>query len=502
MKVLLGPAARGHGRPRRPAIAVLVAALAFSAVGAAAPTGPSAAPPAGPDNLDRLQSAVLLGRPNGGKTHFGRNMSWGAGAQRQTECHDVRPICVHWTPSGQHAPPDVDDDNNDVPDQVDRTLSAVAASWETIVGKLGFRRPLSDEHSPVNGGDDRFDVYLADTGSIGLGGYTSSDDPHLADGAKYRYRDVSAFVVLDNDFRAGQFGTGTAFDNLRVTAAHEFFHAVQLAYDFREDIWMKEGTAVWAEDEVFDSINLNRAFLQHSSLAAPATPLDFGRQSHQYGSWLFFRYLSERFGPKFIARVWRLADDSPDQVSGKELRTYSMAAVKRALRSQKRDFGNVFADFIRVNLRPARFYEEGSNYPVPFSPKVPLNAKGDDTKWLGIVLDHLSAAYVTFYPGPNAPPGRRLSVRIDGPPRGSGTEARVVVRLSDGKSKPHSVKLNKRGNGEIRVNFGRAEVTGVDVALINASARYHGCFKSDTSLSCRGRATDDDRHYNVRARVL
>jgi hypothetical protein len=78
----------------------------------------------------------------------------------------------------------------------------------------------------------------------------------------------------------------------------------------------------------------------------------------------------------------------------------------------------------------------------------------------------------------------------------------VVVRYKDGRANASKVRLNKRGNGEIRVNFGRVEVASVDVAMINASTRYTGCFKKNTSYSCRGSARDNDRGYKVRARVL
>ncbi len=128
---------------------------------------------------------------------------------------------------------------------------------------------------------------------------------------------------------------------------------------------MSEGTAAWVEDEVFPGLNLNRFYLQNSPLSAPLTPLDFGRQGHQYGSWIFFRYLSERFGRGIVARIWRLADDSQQQISAKETETYSMRAVRRAIAREDRDFQRVFADFVRVNLNPAKGYREGSTYPVP-----------------------------------------------------------------------------------------------------------------------------------------
>jgi hypothetical protein len=265
---------------------------------------------------------------------------------------------------------------------------------------------------------------------------------------------------------------------------------------------MTEGTAAWVEDEVFPDANLNRRYLQHSPLSAPLTPLDFSRQGHQYGSWIFFRYLSERFGRGIVAKIWRLADDSAQQISAKELETYSMRAVRRAIAREGRDFQKVFADFARVNLRPAKGYREGAAYPVPFSPRLALGARGEDTGWLGTQVDHLASQYVTFVPADDAPPNRRLLVRVDGPPRSFAPAARVVVRFDSGRSKVVNVRLSKNGNGDVRVPFGRASVASVDVALVNASTRYEGCFKRGTPYSCRGVPRDDDRIYNVRARVL
>ncbi|MCZ3388509.1 MAG: DUF6055 domain-containing protein [Actinomycetia bacterium] len=495
----LQPSRVGARSRRLAAVSVAAAALLTGSLGAALPATTSTQSPI----TDRLAAPVLLARPTGAKVEFGRNMSWGTGeAVESPACHLTRPLCVHWTDSGDHAVPDADSDSDGIPDQVEQTLSAVSTSWATIVGKLGFRTPLPDGRSPANGGDNRFDVYLADTGSAGLAGYTSSDDPHLAKGSRYAYRDMSSFIVLDNDFRAGQFPAATPGDHLKVSAAHELFHAVQFAYDYREDTWMSEGTAAWVEDEVFTAVNLNRSYLQHSALSAPATPLDFGRQGHQYGSWLFFRYLSERFGKDFVATIWRLADDSPKQISRNDDDTYSMRAIRRAIARQGADFSKVFADFVTVNLKPSKGYREGAAYPVPYSPRLALGASSDDTGWLGTPIDHLAAAYVTYVPADSAPPGRRLQIRIDGPPRGFAPSAHVVVRFDSGRSKAVNVKLSKQGNGQVRVAFGRGKVTTVDVALINTSTRYDGCMKRSTSFACRGVPQDDDRLFKVRASVL
>ena len=75
----------------------------------------------------------------------------------------------------------------------------------------------------------------------------ATDDPHANDDG-YRYRDYSAYVVVDDDFSTAQLGASGGLGGLRATAAHEFFHAVQYAYDSSEDAWLTEGTAVWMED--------------------------------------------------------------------------------------------------------------------------------------------------------------------------------------------------------------------------------------------------------------
>ena len=490
---------------------IITAALAVSLIGQGSPASSTVVQPG--DTLESVSAAgshrlptgdaVFLARPSGGQTTLGRNIKWGSDAgSKRKECHQTRPICVHWATSGVDAPPATDTDTDTVPDRVEQVLAAAGASWTRIVNQLGFKAPRSDATSRNKGGSDDLDIYLADTGARDLSGYTSSDDPRLSDASTYKYRDVSAFIVVDNDFTNEQFPQGTPLGNLQATVAHEFFHAVQLAYDYREDPWLAEGSATWAEDTVFDDVNLNRVYLQHSQLADPLTPLDFGRARHQYGAWLFLRYLAERFGPQFIARVWRFADDSAAQVSAKELKTYSTAAVSKALAREGRSMRSVYADFVRVNLHPGRYYEEGASYFSPYVPRWTLNRRGDDTGWAGLTLDHLSSFYVAFTPGANAPPGRRLSVRIDGPAKWAGPEARVVVRYKSGKLSTLKVRLNRRGNGEVRVNFARNEVAAVEVALINASTRYRDCFSRGTTLSCRGVSKDDNRSYKVRARVL
>ncbi len=101
--------------------------------------------------------------------------------------------------------------------------------------------------------------------------------------------------MLDNDY-ARQFPTDTPLENLRVTAAHEYFHAVQFAYDAFEDAWFMEATATWAEDELYTDINDNLQYLRTDRSAGRASRwTSSSRRQHHYGAWIFFRYLTEQF---------------------------------------------------------------------------------------------------------------------------------------------------------------------------------------------------------------
>ena len=94
----------------------------------------------------------------------------------------------------------------------------------------------------------------------------------------------SAYCVVDNNFTAAQFfqGTYAPLENLQVTAAHEFFHAVQFAYDAVDDQWFMESTATWMEDEIYDDVNDNlRVPAPTARCGKPLVPARQGRDERR-----------------------------------------------------------------------------------------------------------------------------------------------------------------------------------------------------------------------------
>ena len=85
-----------------------------------------------------------------------------------------------------------------------------------------------------------------------------------------------------------------------------------------------ETTATWMEERVFDAVDDNRRYLRLGQLGFPKRPVDifedFG--GAQYGNWVFFEYLSHRFGNAYVsaalAYAWHQASTSRTITVGPE----------------------------------------------------------------------------------------------------------------------------------------------------------------------------------------
>jgi hypothetical protein len=405
-------------------------------------------------------------------------------------------VCIHWVNSTADAPPPTDADANGLPDQVDLTARILEEVWQKEVVEYGYRPPKPDLTSPNHGPDERIDVYIADVGADGLYGYCTTDDPAAGRSPDGPW-DVSAFCVLDNDYAPAQFPTGSNGERaLAVTAAHEFFHAIQFAYDFLEDLWLIEGTAVWMEDEVYDDIDDNYQYLEKSALRRPDVPLDlavsdFSRPEagYQYGAFLFFRFLSESTGgPGVIRRIWEFADGSP---AGPD--QYSWRAIDSALRERGTSMRSAFARFGAVN-------EEGTNYPVPpiarkrtLSPRRPSALET-------VRLDHLTTWYGVLRPGAGVPANARLRIALDLPRRPRGPEATLILVPREGAPQLIPLALDAHGDATRVVRFAPSQVKAVHLVLSNASGRFR-CWHR-LPFTCSGVNLDDGQAYHYAARLL
>lgn len=408
-------------------------------------------------------------------------------------------VCITWVEGTSDSPPSSDVDADGIPDQVELTATTFQDVWNHEVGVLGYRSPKPDSAGP----DTRLDVYLSDVGAIGAYGFCLPEP--TVDQSSW---DAAGYCEVDNDFSAEQFGVAAGVATLQATAAHEFFHVVQYAYDYTEDKWLMEGTAAWVEDVVYDDINDNYQYLGSSALAIPHIPMDLASQEYgtAYGSWLFWRFVTEYFqsdttqDPSIIRKVWERADGAPGAPDD-----YSLLAVDNVLRGRSTNFRNVFADFTALNNFADLWYEEGPAYVAevgepPFLGRV-LTA-GRPRMSAGRRLDHLTSFNVWLRPGRGLLRTSKLRLAFDLPRRVAGSEATIQISFASGSFGYRAVRLDSAGNGVARVPFGRRRVMGILVTLTNASTRFRYCFQQETPFSCSGYSRDDGRPYAMAARAV
>lgn len=442
----------------------------------------------------RAEADRLLARPTDGAADPDGN-GYDPGTSPQSACNTT--LCVHWIAAND--PADVsgdgisaaDDNSNGVPDYAELTGNTVQHVHDLYVA-AGYKAPEPDQGL---GGDDRIDIYLANIGPDGLYGYCNSDED-IPNNGPY---DSWAYCVFDNDYSPGEFPTNTPTENLQVTAAHEYFHAVQFAYDYYEDRWFMEATATWAEDEVYDGVDDNVQYLSDGPLGRPQIALDkFETQGlHQYGDWIFFRYLTERFPtaqggmPTLVREMWKRADGSatgPDQ--------YSTQAVNTVLRARSTSFAAQFARFADANRRPTRTYDEGAANSYP---KAPFGKFAKRNGWYVATLDHMTSATGRFTPSRTS---KQLKIFVDLAGRATSPSAVVSVYRKNGSVQTSLIPLNTLGNGARTFPFARSTVAGVEVTLVNASARFSCWQPVFTPYSCNGTPRDENLSAKVRGRAL
>jgi hypothetical protein len=429
--------------------------------------------------------------------------------------------CVNWVESSSDAVDVTDGDTNGLPDYVDDVVAAMNDVWQTEIVQMGYRPPKLDINSPDPNHlnvDGRLDVYLTDLGADGgLFGYCTTDDPNAFDDSYPGY-DASAYCVLDNDYAVSQYGDQSGLFGLQATAAHEFFHAVQFAYNFWQDRWLLEGAAVWMEGQVYDDLDSAFPYIGISPVLYPDVPLDLSDMTasdlslFKYGTWTFFQYLSEIGGPEVIREIFEAGDGIPGARA-----LYAVFAIDEAIRNSsggRADFGSVFADYGVANIAPELFYEEGADWivfdnggnPVPAGVPLPgavtLTRGHPSVGPRGVLTDHLTNAYRVFRPGIGVKQSAKLRVTLNLPPGVSGPEASLVSISRTGRLTWRAVRLNAQGDAVVSVPFGRTRV--VILVLTNASTRFADCerFSGAVWVTCGGTPIDDNRSYVYSARAV
>ncbi len=298
--------------------------------------------------------------------------------------YDTENFRIHFDITGNNAvyQSDVDINPHDgVPDYVNRMGEYLESSRLAFVNLHGFDPPPPDDGL---GGNDLYDVYVTEITGLVVPEFPSDHYP-----GRQAY---SSYMFIGRDLR-NQHHPDDPIPFLKVTCAHEYFHAVQMAYRAfgrDETPWWYELSAVSAEEIVFDGVNELYYYLPDYYLKIDKS-LYLTGGSHMYGSWVFAQYLCQNHGFEFIRRIFEKLI-SLDQ---------SINAISVVFAEANLNFLTEYADFMSwnyftaANWRPG-FFEEGPDFPL----SVPL-IRIHDIYPTGMVIDpktieNLGGAHIVF----------------------------------------------------------------------------------------------------------
>ena len=276
----------------------------------------------------------------------------------------------HFTTTGINAVNTADDNNDGIPNYIDSVAVVFNVISNGIHKTQEYLMPPSDGFYSGNrdkGGSDHYDVYIRNLSSRYYG-YTQPEEFAQGKGDNERSKTVveknafTSYMVMRNNYKNFPL---SELKNIKVTAAHEYFHAIQFGYDGWEMPWLLEASAVWMEEEMYDDINDCYQYMA-DWFKQPERSLDEDGY-HWYGSFIFFEYIAQHMGGTETIR--RIFDESVQ--SNSRERDGSHAALNASLKQQGFSFqqalnGMSIANKIMSSLPTAEnySYDEAESYPV------------------------------------------------------------------------------------------------------------------------------------------
>lgn len=219
---------------------------------------------------------------------------------------------IHYTKTGSDAvyQSTIDSDGDGVPNYVESVATICDSVYDYIITTLGYPAPPSDGFYP-SGGTAAYDIYLRQL-SAGFFGLAFPDSLNFDLGDIQK---ATSFIELDNDYQSISRYRNRPLDAVRVTVAHEFFHAVQFGIDISEAVdvqngplrrhWM-EATAVWMEEEIYDEVNDHYTYLDTFYINPRVSLQRFNSSTdlHPYSAVVFPLFLAEKYGRDIIREIW------------------------------------------------------------------------------------------------------------------------------------------------------------------------------------------------------
>jgi hypothetical protein len=225
------------------------------------------------------------------------------------ETYDNGMFRFHYTTTGSNAVSTADTNSNSIPDYIEQMSAELNYVVAVELTMNSFTEPPSDDWYSANndnGGSGAYDVYVRNAGG-GVYGYVQPEYYANNNTGNNEHssgvNEVNAFtsyMVMRHNYNGFP---NTELEAIQVTAAHEYFHAVQFGYDGWEESWVMEATAVQLEEMVHDDINDCYQYMP-SWFNSPQQALNLDSDSRWYGSFIFFEYVNSHLSDEAIRTFW------------------------------------------------------------------------------------------------------------------------------------------------------------------------------------------------------
>lgn len=234
---------------------------------------------------------------------------------------------------------------------VEEFAAALDSAYEFEVNVLGYPPAPGDNGA---GGDDLYDFYIEDLPN-GLYGATTPE-ASLGNGRS------TAYTEIDNDFAVSEGYYTFGIEAAKVTAAHEYHHAIQIGNyinRYSQDGFYYEITSTAMEEFTFDEVN-DYYFYMRNYFNHPELTLS---QFNGYDLAILNIFFAKEFDHKFLRRIWEL------MITNRAIEAIALAAAERGstIGYEFNQFGiwTYFTGYRAVpNVDIFFDYDEAKNYPL------------------------------------------------------------------------------------------------------------------------------------------
>ncbi|UCF64259.1 MAG: T9SS type A sorting domain-containing protein [bacterium] len=261
---------------------------------------------------------------------------------------------LHFDRTGVDAVPETDFSGNGIPDFIDSAAAIFDYVRSYEIQVLGYQAPLGLDGNPV----DIYHVFFQNLQTEYGSTFAKDEIPGPSD--YYRY---TSYIILDNDFQNSNYLT-RGLSGLKMTAAHEFLHAIQLSNRIwwiagePADLFLMEMTSTWIEDVIYEEINNYLYYLPPLFKRFSNTSFTNIEDLYPYGNSLFWHMVEKRFGRTAATEVWAKVREKP----GLDALNDFFTDYNSSLAYQIHQYG-IWMNFTGMQADTVNFFPEGDLYP-------------------------------------------------------------------------------------------------------------------------------------------